>query len=57
MGEKHKCVVTSHVPPTEDLVVTQVCALPRNPTNDPLVPRPELNPLSHTSQEWLFLIL
>ena len=29
---------------------TQACALTRNPTSDPLVRRPALNPLSHTSQ-------
>ena len=29
---------------------TQACALTGNPTGDPLVHRPALNPLSHTSQ-------
>ena len=29
---------------------TEACALTRNPTGDPLVHRPALNPLSHTSQ-------
>ena len=29
---------------------TQACALPGNQTRDPLVRRPPLNPLSHTSQ-------
>ena len=29
---------------------TQACALTRNQTGDPLVHRPALNPLSHTSQ-------
>ena len=29
---------------------TQTCALTRNQTGDPLVHRPALNPLSHTSQ-------
>ena len=29
---------------------TQACALTGKGTGDPLVPRPELNPLSHTSQ-------
>ena len=29
---------------------TQVCALTGNRTNDPLIHRPALNPLSHTSQ-------
>ena len=35
-GDNHQCVVASRVPPTGDL--------------DPLVHRPVLNPLSHTSQ-------
>ena len=29
---------------------TQACALTGNPTSDPLICRPALNPLSHTSQ-------
>ena len=32
---------------------TQACALTGNQTGDPLVRRPELNPLSHTSQGYL----
>ena len=37
---------------------TQACALTRNQTSDPLVPRPVLNPLSHMSQgNDAFLIL
>ena len=32
--------------------ITQVCALTGNRTSDPLVWRPVLNPLSHTSQGW-----
>ena len=35
---------------------TQACTLAGNPTSDPLVCRPALNPLSHTSQAWLKLI-
>ena len=31
-------------------LATQTCALPGNQTSDPLVQRPALNPLSHTSQ-------
>ena len=31
-------------------LATQACALTGNQTNDPLVRRPVLNPLSHTSQ-------
>ena len=52
--EKHQCVVTSHVPPTGGWIwpTTQACALTRNRTSDPLVRRPALNPLSHTSQMW-----
>ena len=37
---------------------TQACALIRNWTGDPLVPRPELNPFSHTSQgNWLIFYI
>ena len=53
-GEKHQCVVASHTPLAEDLPATQACALTGNQTSDPLVPRPALNPLSHTSQDCLF---
>ena len=49
-GEKHQCVVDSHTPPTGDLAATQACALTGNRTSDPLVYRPALNLLSHTSQ-------
>ena len=40
------------MPPTGDLAhnATQACALTENRTGDPLVRRPALNPLSHTSQ-------
>ena len=45
-GEKHPCVVDSHAPPTGDLAGNPgMC-----PDWDPLVRRPELNQLSHTSQ-------
>ena len=47
-GEKHQCVVLSRTPPTGDL--DQACALAGNQTNDCLVHRPALYPLSHTSQ-------
>ena len=60
-GEKHQCVVASHVPPTGDLTwpATQANALTGNRTSDPLVHRLALNPLSHTIQGynlylWLF---
>ena len=39
-------MVASHTPPTGDLAATQACALTGNPTGDPLVHRPALNPLS-----------
>ena len=35
---------------------TQACALTTNQTRDPLVCRPALNPLSHTSQGSMLLI-
>ena len=37
-------------PPLGTWSATQACALTGNQTNDPLVCRPVLNPLSHTSQ-------
>ena len=51
-GEIHQCVVASCAPPTRDLTwpATQACALTGNGTDDPLVYRRVLNPLSHTSQ-------
>ena len=49
-GEKHQCVIASHSPPTGDLPETQACALTGNPTSNPLVRRPALNPLNHSSQ-------
>ena len=55
-GEKHQCVVASRVPPTGDLDATQARALIRNQTSDPLVHRPGLNPLSHTSQSQSVLL-
>ena len=36
---------------------TQACALTGNQTSDPLVRRPVLNPLSHTSQRKIFKLL
>ena len=53
-GEKHQCVVASLTPPTGDLAHNQACALTGNQTSDPLLCRPALNPLSHTSQGTLF---
>ena len=54
-GEKHQCVVASHMPPTGNLACNPVMC--PHQTSDPLVRRPLLNPLSHTSQGWLVLIL
>ena len=49
-GEKHECVVASCTPLLGTWPATQVCALTGNRTGDPLVHRPVLIPLSHTSQ-------
>ena len=49
-GQKHQCVVASHVPPTGDLAKTQACALTGNQTGNPLVCRLALKAVSHTSQ-------
>ena len=52
-GEKHQCVVASCAPWCPALgtwPTTQACALTGNQTSDPLVLRPVLNPLRHTSQ-------
>ena len=51
--EKHQCVVTPQAVPPHTLVTwpaTQACALTGNQTGDPLVHRPALSLLSHTSQ-------
>ena len=55
-GEKHQCVVASHVPPLGIWPTTQGCALTGNPTGDPLVCIPALNPVSHTSQGQIQLL-
>ena len=49
-GEKHPCVVASFMPTAGDLLTTQARALTGNPTSNPWVSRPALNPPSHTSQ-------
>ena len=50
-GEKHRCVVASHThPPLGTWPATQTCVPTGNQTRDPLVGRPVLKPLSHTSQ-------
>ena len=55
-GETHQCVVASHAPPTGIWPATPgVC--PKNATGNPLVHRPVLNPLSHTSQGSISVIL
>ena len=43
-GEKHQCVVVSCGPPLGTWPITQACALTRNQTSDPLIPRPAINP-------------
>ena len=54
-GEKHQCVVASHTPPTGP--TTQTCVLTGNRTGDPFICSPALNPLSHTSQGNLSILL
>ena len=48
--EKHQCVVAFARPPLGTQPATQACALTGKRNGDPLVRRPALNPLSHTSQ-------
>ena len=48
-GEKHQFVFSSEMPQTGNGLTTQVCALTRNGTGNPLVSRLALNPLSYTS--------
>ena len=48
-GEKNQYVADSHVPPTGDLAPVGMCP-DWDGARDTLVHRPELNPLSHTSQ-------
>ena len=51
-GDKHQCVVASSVSSTGDLTwpATKACALTGTRTSNTSVSRPELDPLSHTSQ-------
>ena len=49
-GKKHQCVVASSTPPLGTWPTTLVHALTGNRTGNPLVCRPALNPLKHTSQ-------
>ena len=53
-GEKHQCVVASHVPPTGDLAHNPGVCPDWELNCDPLVRRPALSPLSHTSQVHVF---
>ena len=48
-GEKHQCVVASHAIPIGDLA-RNPSMHPRLRIGNPLVHRPALSPLSHTSQ-------
>ena len=54
-GEKHQCVVASCRPPAADLAGNPDMCPEENWTGDLLFHRPELSPLSHTSQG-LFLV-
>ena len=49
-GEKYHCLVPCVCPQPGMWPSTQACALTGNRTSNPLVLRPELDPLSHTSQ-------
>ena len=49
-GEKRQCVAASPAPPVGGLAHNPACALTGNHTSDPLVLRPVLSPLNHTSQ-------
>ena len=55
MGEKHQYVVALH-PLLGTWPATQACALPGNRSGDPLVLRPMLNPLRHTSQGYILYV-
>ena len=49
-GEEHQCVVASHVPPNGGLAHNPGMCPDWESNQQPLVCRPELNPLSYTSQ-------
>ena len=49
-GEKYQCVVASRMPPTGDLAGNPGMCPDWESTGNPLLCRPALNPLSHTSQ-------
>ena len=49
-GEKHQCVIASHMPSTGHLAHNPGMCLDWESNQRPLTLRPMLNPLSHTSQ-------
>ena len=49
-GEKHQCVVASHVAPTGDLVCNPGMCPDWESNQQPFGLQPALNPLSYTSQ-------
>ena len=57
-GEKQQCVVSSSICRLPGVwPTTQACALTWNGTSNLLVHRPALNPLSHTSQDSIWLLI
>ena len=54
--ETSMCGCFSRTPPLGTWPAIQACALTGNRTGDPLVCRPVLNPLSHTSQGLLIFL-
>ena len=53
--ETSVCGCLLHTPPLGTWPAAQACALTGNQTSDPLLCRPALNPLSHTSQGSIFI--
>ena len=53
-GEKHQCVVASHMPTTGDLACNPGMCPDWESNQRPFDRRPALNPLSHTSQGFKF---
>ena len=49
-GEKHQCVVASHMPPNGDLAHNPGTCPDWKLNQDPFICRLAFNPLSHTSQ-------
>ena len=49
-GEKHQCVLASHMPPSGDLANKPGMCPDWESNQQPLVHRPAPNPWSHTSQ-------